>query len=60
MKTTHARKNSRFKASLDMIYDYIYDHHEQPKDMEFYRTIFPLPEMNDYALSKRVEKNEHS
>lgn len=56
MNNTHVRKNSHFRESLDAIREYLFDERGQFKDYEFYRTIFPLPEINDYALSKKVEK----
>jgi hypothetical protein len=54
MKSTYARKNSKFKASLDMINDYIFDERGNVKDKDFWFTIFPLPDMGDCALSKKV------
>ena len=62
MQSTYARKNSRFKASLDIIRDYIFDDHGNSKDKDFWFTIFPRPEHNDYALAKVVtrEEKEHS
>jgi len=38
------------------ISNYLYDERGNVKDEEFFFTIFPRPEINDYALSKMVEK----
>lgn len=58
MRYCKPRKNNRFKESLEMIRNYIFDDHGNVKDTEFYFTIFPRPDINDYALSRIVEKGK--
>jgi len=58
MNNTHVRKNNRFRESLDSIREYLFDERGQTKDTEFYFTIFPRPEINDYALSRIIEKGK--
>jgi hypothetical protein len=41
-----------------IISKYLYDERGNVKDEEFFFTIFPRPEINDYAMSKRIEKND--
>lgn len=55
---TFLRKNNRFHDGLKQIREYFSGHHDQvPQELTlFWNTIFPRPEMNDYALSKKVEK----
>jgi len=49
------RRNRVFRKSLKEICEYLYNEQGQPKDHLLYFTIFPRPEMNDYALSCRVK-----
>jgi len=56
MKFAIGRKSKSIEKSMDIIHDYLYDEHGNAKDREFYFTIFPRSEINDYALSKRVER----
>jgi hypothetical protein len=55
---THLRKNNRFHDGLKQIREYFSGHHDQvPQELNlFWDTIFPRPEMNAYALSKKVER----
>lgn len=57
---THLRKNNRFNDNLEQIREYFRGHHGQiPEELTFFwHTIFPRPEMNEYALSLRVTKEE--
>jgi len=56
MNNTYVRKNSRFRESLDAIREYMFDDRGNVRDKDFWFTIFPLPEINDHALTKKVEK----
>jgi hypothetical protein len=49
-------RNKLFKKSMVAISNYLYDERGNVKDEEFFFTIFPRPEINDYALSKKVER----
>jgi hypothetical protein len=57
---TKFRKNNKFFNGLEEIREYFRGHHGQiPEELNlFWDTIFPRPEMNDNALSKRVTKEE--
>lgn len=36
--------------------NFLYDERGNVKDEEFFFTIFPQPEINDYAISKKVKR----
>lgn len=57
---TRLRKNNRYYNSMEVIREYFRGHHQQvPEELNFFwNTIFPRPEMNDNALSKRVTREE--
>lgn len=57
---TCLRKNNRYHDSYEQIREYFRGHHGQiPEELDlFWNTIFPRPEMNDYAFSLRVTQEE--
>lgn len=56
MRYCIAGRNKLLRKSMVALSNYLYDERGNVKDEEFFFTIFPRPEINDYALNKRVDK----
>jgi predicted nuclease of restriction endonuclease-like RecB superfamily len=48
------RKNKKLRESLEEIHKSMFEDIEHGTKNDFFRQIFPYPEINDYALSLRV------
>lgn len=56
MRYCIAGRNKLLRKSMVALSNYLFDERGNVKDEEFFFTIFPRPEINDYALSKKVEQ----